>query len=448
MEKLYSFLAASLLLFVSINASAQTQTPHYKTVINANCKGFYDYLPAGYNPAASKKYPLIIFLHGSGERGDGSSSQLPRVLKAGLPRLIDKGSFPTSFKVKSQTFSFIVISPQFIKWPSVADVGAVLDYAVAHYKVDKSRIYITGLSMGGGATWEYTGYSVKNASRIAAIVPIAGASWPDKTRAGNIAAGDVAVWATHNDKDPTVPVQYTINYVNNINNARTPPPVPARKTIFTSNSHDAWTKTYDPAFTENGLNMYQWMLQYQQPGSTLPVNLVNYQAFQSGSSQVTIKWESSVEVNNFYFAVERSGDGVNFSKLATVVPNSNKNYQIIDNHPLQGNNFYRLSQTDIDGSVHYFPILRVDLSNNLKNVLRIMPNPATDYLNISLYNKEEGKVTVSLIDMSGRLVNSWSFSKPAYQWTKSISLNNIVSGQYVLEVKGKSFKETQSFLKR
>lgn len=446
MSKSY-FVFAAVLLCVGINLGAQTLNPHYNEVITSNCKGFYEYLPQGYNPSSSTKYPLLIFLHGLGEIGDGSASDLPQLLNSGLPRLIDRGDFPNSFLVGSQTFSFIVISPQFVDWPMVTDVKAVLDYAIAHYPINQNRVYITGLSMGGGATWEFVGSSIENARRVAAIVPIAGASWPDNTRATNIAAGNVAVWATHNDHDPTVPVQYSIDYVNNINNASQPPMVPARLTIFNSSSHDAWTRTYSPDFEENGLNIYEWMLQYQLTTTVLPVHLVGYEAFQSGTFQVTVKWKTSEEINNAHFTIERSSNGVDFSVLATVLPNPDKTYEFVDKYPLKENNYYRLLQVDLDGSKHYFPILRVSIKDNFNNSLQISPNPVTDHLNISLYNKEEGKITVSLIDMNGRVLSNWSFNKSGDRWTQPIHLYNVAPGQYVLEVRGKSFREIQSFIK-
>lgn len=446
MSKSY-FVFAAALLCININLAAQTHTPHYNEVITSNCKGFYEYLPQGYNPSASTKYPLLIFLHGMGETGDGSASELPQLLNTGLPRLINRGEFPNSFLVGSQTFSFIVISPQFVDWPMVTDVKAVLDYAIAHYPINPNRIYITGLSMGGGATWEFVGSSIENARRIAAIVPIAGASWPDNTRANNIAAGNVAVWATHNDQDPTVPAQYSIDYVNNINNAAQPPMIPARLTIFNSSSHDAWTRTYNPDFEENGLNIYQWMLQYQRTTTVLPVHLVGYEAFQSGPSQVTVKWKTSGEINNAHFTIERSSNGVDFSVLSTVLPGSDKTYEFVDKYPLKESNYYRLLQTDLDGSKHYYPVLRVNVKENFKNLFLISPNPVTDYLTISLYNEEEGKITVSLIDMNGKVLNKWSFGKSGDRWTQLIPLRNVAPGQYVLEVRGKFFREIQSFIK-
>ncbi len=265
--RLYLFMAFYFL--VSISLYAQVQTPRTIT-INSNCNGFYEYLPEGYS-TTGKTFPLMIFIHGIGELGNGSSD-LSTVLRNGPPKLINNGTFPKSFTVNGATYSFIVISPQFIAWPTALDVQAVIDYAVKTYKVDQTRIYVTGLSMGGGATWDYAAYSQKFGRRVAAILPISGASSPTTKKIDTIAASNLPVWALHNLNDPTVSSNYTINYVNGIN-AYVPKPSPAaRMTIFNASGHDAWTKTYDPSYTENGLNVYQWMLQYQRSSTTTSTN--------------------------------------------------------------------------------------------------------------------------------------------------------------------------------
>src|ERR1700716_1419593 len=90
-------------------ALCQVQTAKYVSMI-ANSHGYYEYLPEGYN-SGNLTYPLMIFLHGYGEIGNGSSA-LPMILINGVPKLINDGLFPNSFTVNSQTYRFIVISPQ------------------------------------------------------------------------------------------------------------------------------------------------------------------------------------------------------------------------------------------------------------------------------------------------------------------------------------------------
>jgi predicted peptidase len=237
--------------------------PALQTAINASvsddCSGYYQAIPSRYD-SSSKKYPLILFIHGIGELGNGTSD-LPNMLRTGLPRLIYKKNFPADFQFEGKHFSFIVISPQFKHRPNSAETNSVLQYMLKRYRVDTSRIYVTGLSMGGGVAWEFA--SDYGAS-IAAATPICGGAWPDEARASRIASFNLPVWATHDVDDATVPVSYSRDWVSKINNHH--PAISARITTWPTGGHDAWTKTYDPAFRENGMNIYEWMLQYTHVG--------------------------------------------------------------------------------------------------------------------------------------------------------------------------------------
>lgn len=234
------------------------QTAITKT-IDANIGGYLEALPAHYGDHPNKKYPLILFLAGQGQLGDGSQTSLQSVDNIAIPKLIANKTFPSNFVVNKDTFQFVVLSPQFKAWPQPSDINDMIDYALANYKVDPKRIYVCGLSMGGGGTWDY-GWNF--GQRVAAMVPIAGASWPTTQKAQNIAQDTVGVWAFHNNNDPTVPSWYSVDYVNYINGDN--PSIPAKLTIFNSTSHDAWTTATNPAYTEKGMNIYQWMLTFKR----------------------------------------------------------------------------------------------------------------------------------------------------------------------------------------
>ena len=227
------------------------------TDINSNCAGFYKALPARYD-STTKKYPLLVFLHGSGEMGNGTTD-LPRVLNNAVPNLIKNQMFPPGFLSGGKNYSFIVISPQYKTWPLPEDVDAVVNYSVDNFRIDETRIYVSGLSMGGGATWDYASLY---AGKIAAIVPICGASFPNTGKAKNIADANLPVWAFHNEDDYTVPVSNTKDYISMINSFNPTPP--AKMTVWPTGGHNAWTKAVDPAYKENNLNIYEWMLQYHR----------------------------------------------------------------------------------------------------------------------------------------------------------------------------------------
>jgi len=441
--------AIALLMYLCISqiSQAQVQIANYNTVINSICHGYYVYLPQGYDPSSAEEYSLIVCIHGEGENGNGSVSQLPRLLGAGIAKVIDRGAFPNSFTVNSQTYKCIVFSPQFNSWPDPSDITDVLNYAIAHYRVNVNRIYLTGYSMGGGVTWDYAGNSNLTASRLAAIVPVCGASWPDIGRAYTIAASNMGVWATHNNQDPVCPLFYTNNYVIYINSAPTPPAVPARKTIFAAASHDAWTKTYDPAFTENGLNVYQWMMQFDRSASILPVTIADYKAYKTAASQATIAWTTSREVNNSHFTLERSANGIQFNPLKDVTANSQQSYKLTDDHPLKGENYYRLLQTDKDGKKTFFSILKLNFDGTKNKIFTVFPNPVVRQMELKLETQFNGPVRVSVLNFAGIRLKDWEFNKTEYEWHQSIHTDDLPKGAYLVQITANHLKEVQQFIR-
>ncbi len=255
-------------LFSFSSSYAQTWGPKNTSVI-ANSGGFYEYLPLGYNDPgnSTKKWPVMLFIHGVGELGNGTT-QLANITGVGLPYLITQGAFPKTFTVGGQTHSFIVIAPQFKAWPTVADVEGFLTYIQANYRVDVSRIYLTGLSMGGGVVWDYASSSTTASGKLAAIVPICGASAPASYKCQAMANTNLPVLATHNNDDGVVGVANTNLYVDGIN-AFNPNPL-AIKIIWPTGGHNAWSSTYDPSNKLVGgtMNTYEWMLQYTRGGAT------------------------------------------------------------------------------------------------------------------------------------------------------------------------------------
>ncbi|PZR27842.1 MAG: hypothetical protein DI535_08830 [Citrobacter freundii] len=251
----------SFFSFVSSANAQQTLTPRYVDIAS-NIHGFYESLPTGYS-SSTETYPLLIFVHGMGEMGDGSASQLPKVLANGVPKLIKEGRFPQSFTVNGQTHKFIVLAPQ-MQNSSVVDVtlNMLIDYAIAHYRVNPNRIYATGLSLGGGFVWKLGGTKLASAQRLAAIVPMCGAATYSVSAAHNMGTAGLAVWAFHNNGDPTVSVNTTKNWVNGVNETATNPK--ARLTVFNVSGHDCWSQASDPNYREDGKNMYEWMLGYSR----------------------------------------------------------------------------------------------------------------------------------------------------------------------------------------
>lgn len=226
---------------------AVRQTAHtFASSLFPDPVGYYLYLPDGYDRDSSARFPLLVFLHGAGERGNGTS-QLPRVLKFGPPKLIEEG----------RDFPFVVVAPQLPgpgeTWPVVL-LDEVLAEVARHFRVDSTRIYLTGLSDGGDAAWAY---AMARPSVPAAIVPIAAAGRPD----GICAMRDVAVWAFHGERDKAVKLVEAQRLVKAFNGCVPPPVEPARLTIYAGAGHLVWTRTYADTV---GVDVYSWLLQHHR----------------------------------------------------------------------------------------------------------------------------------------------------------------------------------------
>jgi len=193
---------------------------------------FLLYLPEEYDSLPEKKWPLLLFLHGTGERGE----LLELVNKNGPPMLIQHG----------HRFSFIVVSPQCPedqRW-SVEVLNMLLDEMIADYRLDDTRIYVSGLSMGGQGTWDL---AMAYPERFAAIVPICG--WADPTLAARIK--ELPAWVFHGAKDDVIPVSESEKMVSALKALGSP----VKFTVYPDAGHDSWTEAY------NSQEMWEWLLE-------------------------------------------------------------------------------------------------------------------------------------------------------------------------------------------
>ena len=307
-----------ILFFNRIESQTLTARPNVSMTPGSN--GYYEYLPFGYNPSSSQKYPLLIACGGLSQNGNGTLSQLDNVFSnwGGPGWQIINGKFPSSFTVNGQVFRFIVILPQFTKGASVTDIDNVITYLIAHYRVDPDRVYLTGNSSGGGYCWNYPGAGVQYGRRLAAVIPTCAAATYTDVKAQNIAAANLPVWATHNAIDPTVSPSTTKKFVSGINSSRNPPTPRARITIFQDNSHNCADSTFNPksgVHTSSGLNIYQWLLTNTRANTALSVTGLDFYATKKSGNKIVLEWNTFAEVNNRGFEIQRSGDGIRFDSI-------------------------------------------------------------------------------------------------------------------------------------
>jgi len=198
------------------------------------------YLPDNYEKS-EEDFPLILFLHGKGERG----TNLESLKTQGLPHKIESG----------ETIPFIVVAPQCplnTKWEyHLATLKHLLDFIIDTHRVDTCRQYITGLSMGGSGTWSLT---TEYPGQFAAMLPICGRermelNFPERLQR----IKDMPVWCFHGDADTVVPLESSIYLTDNLKAFGGNP----KLTIYKDVGHDSWTQTYANP------EIYEWLLSHR-----------------------------------------------------------------------------------------------------------------------------------------------------------------------------------------
>ncbi|MES1221109.1 MAG: T9SS type A sorting domain-containing protein, partial [Bacteroidota bacterium] len=176
--------------------------------------------------------------------------------------------------------------------------------------------------------------------------------------------------------------------------------------------------------------------------SPLPVTLISFSA-QQADGKIKLDWETAAEVNNDYFTIQRSGDGVSWQEIKTVKGNGNATvesyYSAYDENPLQGNSFYRLQQTDIDGKKSYSSIRKVNINSSA--TVTVYPNPARDYITIK--SSLPQTMVISFFNSNGQ-----KMEVPVATNTNNTTVNvsSLVPGAYYLQIKQASLIETKRIM--
>jgi predicted peptidase len=241
-------LSLALIAVVSADGVAgelklRTQTPLGKTSVGTKTPfRYWIYFPdalIGAPKSTPKKetFPLVLFLHGGGEGGDNPS----KVKKHGLPKLIAQG----------KSFPFILVAPQNPSetqfWDDQALVG-LLDEIEKKHPINRSRIYLTGMSRGGYGAWRL---AIQNPNRFAALVPVCGGGpLPYVKRIAHL-----PTWVFHGQQDTVIPISESQRLVDALKEAGGN----VKFTIYPEAEHDAWTQAYDDP------ELYRWMLEQKRP---------------------------------------------------------------------------------------------------------------------------------------------------------------------------------------
>ncbi|SFP73675.1 carboxylesterase family protein [Parafilimonas terrae] len=220
------------------------------------------WLPAGYNGIKSirKKYPLIIALDGVGEQG----TDIKALLHSGtIAYHISKGWDPVSKNpADGKDYSFIVFTPQCpVSWGwSAPQIKTMLASLKKTYRIDVSRVYLTGFSAGGWGLWSCMTDDVSLCQQFAAIGPVSSAAADHPDKITNVAKFNIACWNICGTADSFY--GNAVNYTNIINGAN--PKIPAILTSLKGVGHSAWNQAYDTSWRVNKKNFFEWALQYRR----------------------------------------------------------------------------------------------------------------------------------------------------------------------------------------
>jgi len=234
MKKLFIILLTivSVSLFAQTHSLRQTVGQVDKEITLKVKLQYLVYLPPTYKDD-NKEWPLVLFLHGAGERG----YDLNFVNRNGPTKLVEEG----------KDFPFIMVSPQCPlgqRWDE-NELSTLLDEIERIYRVDKSREYITGLSMGGEGTWKLI---MLEPDRFAAAAPVCGrtgSSYLDACKLKNL-----PIWVFHGAMDDVVSLDESVRMVKALEQCGND----VRFTIYPKANHNAWDETY------NNEELYKWLL--------------------------------------------------------------------------------------------------------------------------------------------------------------------------------------------
>lgn len=270
---------------------------------NGESFAFLQYVPTGASSVLQR--PLIIYLHGVGERGNSDTLSVRSVENNEIPKLIKNGVFAVDA---------IVLSPQLKStygyW-STWQVKELIDYAKANLPIDPNRIILTGLSMGGGGVWSCLEDSVI-ASQISAAVPVCGTC--NYANGKYILKYKIPVWIFHAYNDATVGVGCSGGAYSDLKKKGA---TNIKFTQFVDGGHSIWTRVYDQGnatykvrdpdqwgvINDETLspNAYQWALSFNKPADTTPPVVVPpaktvLSVTSIGGKTITIYTDGSVDI--------------------------------------------------------------------------------------------------------------------------------------------------------
>ncbi len=226
-----SFLIFFLFSLISCQSQSRLTSGEINTVSEETLK-YYLYYPEGYDSNPDEEFGILLFLHGGGESG----GTLDEITQSGPPKML----------VEGKQFPFLVLAPQNPhkkKWWNTQALVQLLDDVVANNRVDDNRIYLSGLSRGGSASWSLAvQYPEKFAAMavVCGMTPLPYAHWIDK---------EMPIWVFHGDEDEVIPVSESDKMVRRLKSMG----YTIKYSRYKGVGHNSWRKAYK---TEE---LYSWL---------------------------------------------------------------------------------------------------------------------------------------------------------------------------------------------
>ena len=275
--------------------SAQLIRDNYVSSLDSKDRNYFVYLPAGYAEDTTQKWPVLFFLHGNGERGDGKKeldfvlkhgplyeawiqkrelpfiivapqlhmlgmdkipyiadrkfSDIPKRLKKGVPERPERFDTPESMRAGKNISDLSDVAPLLpMGWEQVEqDLLHIIEQVQSDYRTDEKRLYLTGMSYGGFGTWYIAS---RHPELFAAAVPVVG--WGHPSLMAPIAKSKLPVWAFAGGRDSAVNKAFFYAGLNQLESYKNSE---VRFTVHEDMGHDTWTRVYASA------DLYEWILQ-------------------------------------------------------------------------------------------------------------------------------------------------------------------------------------------
>lgn len=334
--------------------------------------GYYEYLPESYTNDPDQTYPIVLFFHGLGERGNGGSD-LSKLLMWGPPKAINEGVHYDAIIVSPQTSSTNPFTS--------TDFESIFEFVNSNYPIDPKRIYVTGLSNGGGGTWN--ALSSKYYDKIAAVVPIVGAATIKSDVPHLDKLKRIPIWAHHTFDDPVIHRDSTQINVDRI----------------------AGTELA----SESVMEYY-----FYGPNQT------------AADEHYTMQFDDTPSVNK-WFSDETE-------QIGAIKPQFRMAYTLYKNGAHGPSAWQRVYENPEVWewllSKNLDDILDIDTPQDILNEVSLSPNPASDYIQIQNL-PEAFDHTITIYDHIGRKILE-EHSK--FQKNKTIEINSLSKGIYVFHI--------------